>query len=396
MESGDWEFVYDGVIGFLTSPMWQIPIMSFVEKNCIVFDPSEENCHSWIDSHKEYKYLVEDLLSSYLKDVGITEEQFVQACKAPAVQNRPQMQVVFEQIWATEDFEIYKRMMVQRNIDLELQALQLIHQQQESKKNEKPSEEKPKQVVSPAVATEEDEILKSVLRQSKLEYETMQKESVVHDDSKDKDIAKLFVDSHEDNVKILTEKAEEKREEMKKVVVVRIQTETPSIQVEKSPVGQERKEAAVTKSKPSTTDKISASSTEVKKSKELPPLKSVTPADAAASWLLSAKSEADSNSSKSSTSKPEKPTAEDLASRERYLQKQRDSLLALKNKEREKRLDTYSKTQPKRPTSARVARQAVSGNHTTATTKPTDKNESDNLEMRKALAERLKKEVLYK
>ena len=36
---------------------------------------------------------VEDLLSSYLKDVGISEEQFVQACGAPSVQSRPQMQV---------------------------------------------------------------------------------------------------------------------------------------------------------------------------------------------------------------------------------------------------------------------------------------------------------------
>ena len=36
---------------------------------------------------------VEDLLSSYLKDVGINEEQFVQACGAPSLQSRPQMQV---------------------------------------------------------------------------------------------------------------------------------------------------------------------------------------------------------------------------------------------------------------------------------------------------------------
>ncbi len=87
--------------------------------------------------------------------------------------------------------------------------------------------------------------------------------------------------------------------------------------------------------------------------------------------------------------------AEDLASRERYLQKQRDTLLALKNKEREKRLNTYAETQPKRPTSARVARQAVSGNQSAQSTKP-DVKEPENLRMRKALAERLKKEVLYK
>ena len=31
----DWEFVFDGVVGFLTSPMWNMPIVSFIEKHCI-------------------------------------------------------------------------------------------------------------------------------------------------------------------------------------------------------------------------------------------------------------------------------------------------------------------------------------------------------------------------
>ena len=35
MASADWEFVFDGVVGFLTSPIWQIPVMNFIEKNCI-------------------------------------------------------------------------------------------------------------------------------------------------------------------------------------------------------------------------------------------------------------------------------------------------------------------------------------------------------------------------
>lgn len=88
---------------------------------------------------------------------------------------------------------------------------------------------------------------------------------------------------------------------------------------------------------------------------------------------------------------------EDLKRREEYLKQQRDKLLQLKDKEREKQLDTYAKTQPKRPVSARVARQAVIG-----TSEIKEKDESDSaadpkkLAMRKALADRLKKEVIYK
>ena len=40
-----------------------------------------------------FYFKVEVLLSSYLKDVGISEEQFVEACSAPSIQNRHQMQV---------------------------------------------------------------------------------------------------------------------------------------------------------------------------------------------------------------------------------------------------------------------------------------------------------------
>lgn len=35
-------------------------------------------------------------------------------------------QNLFEQIWAANDYEMFKRMMVQRNVELQLQALELI------------------------------------------------------------------------------------------------------------------------------------------------------------------------------------------------------------------------------------------------------------------------------
>ena len=35
MADADWEFIFDGVVGFLTSPLWQLPVMNFIEKNCI-------------------------------------------------------------------------------------------------------------------------------------------------------------------------------------------------------------------------------------------------------------------------------------------------------------------------------------------------------------------------
>lgn len=37
-------------------------------------------------------------------------------------------QSIFEQVWAGEDFELFKSMMVKKNLDLELQALYMIQQ----------------------------------------------------------------------------------------------------------------------------------------------------------------------------------------------------------------------------------------------------------------------------
>ena len=32
----------------------------------------------------------------------------------------------FEQVWAADDYPVFKRMMIQRNIELQLQALELL------------------------------------------------------------------------------------------------------------------------------------------------------------------------------------------------------------------------------------------------------------------------------
>ena len=87
---------------------------------------------------------------------------------------------------------------------------------------------------------------------------------------------------------------------------------------------------------------------------------------------------------------------DDMAKRIEYLKQQRDRLLAMKKNERKKQLDQYSKTESKkRPTSARVARQAVSGGAEAA--KPAvSAEDAKKIAMRKALAEKLRKEVINK
>lgn len=96
-------------------------------------------------------------------------------------------------------------------------------------------------------------------------------------------------------------------------------------------------------------------------------------------------------------------SGDDMSKRIEYLKQQRDRLLSLKKAEREKQLEDYSKTESskKRPTSARVARQAVSGVPNVGAGAGGDKPEVSKedvkkMAMRKALAEKLKKQVINK
>ena len=88
-------------------------------------------------------------------------------------------QEIFEQVWAAEDFEVFKRLMVQKNIELQLQALRLIQQQFPNSLSPGPAAPPPTHPRSPtgnqSFAMDEDAIMAEVMRRSKEEYEAQQK-----------------------------------------------------------------------------------------------------------------------------------------------------------------------------------------------------------------------------
>lgn len=85
-----------------------------------------------------------------------------------------------------------------------------------------------------------------------------------------------------------------------------------------------------------------------------------------------------------------KLSPDELKQRQQYLKQQRDKLVAMKKKEREKQLLAAEQTQPQRPVSARNARSVLQGDQQ----KKVDPEEEKKLAMRKAIANRLKSELL--
>ena len=94
-------------------------------------------------------------------------------------------------------------MMVQRNIELELQALELINQQQ-LRHNRKTQEtgsivdKHQQEEQSGGIDSFEDKILKEVIKKSKEEYEALVKEK----ENEANDIEKHYSESHDSNVKM--------------------------------------------------------------------------------------------------------------------------------------------------------------------------------------------------
>merc|ERR1712156_38059 len=130
MAEGD-NWVFDSLVGFLGGPVWNVPVMTFIEHKSLVFEPGmeEQNDEEYKKIHEDYKNLVDFMLGSYMEDIGISPEQFEEACGEGTEMAKKQFQhALFEQVWAADDFEIFKRMMTQKNIDLQMQALQLIQQ----------------------------------------------------------------------------------------------------------------------------------------------------------------------------------------------------------------------------------------------------------------------------
>merc|ERR1711892_737569 len=146
-ESDNW--VFDSLVGFLRGPVWNVPILTFIEHKSLVFEPDEDdqNEEEYRKIHEDYKNLVDFMLGSYMEDIGINPDQFEEACGKGTGKVKKQFHHgLFERVWAADDFEIFKRMMLQKNIELQLHRYGVLPEslQPEGKKAEAEDENESK------------------------------------------------------------------------------------------------------------------------------------------------------------------------------------------------------------------------------------------------------------
>ena len=110
------------MLQFLESDKFDASIMDFVDEKCIVFDSEEENKFIYSDIHRDFRDHVEALISSNLGELDISLEKFYESC-VKGRHGRDINQAVFERLIAMDDFTTFKRLMVKRNMELQLEAL---------------------------------------------------------------------------------------------------------------------------------------------------------------------------------------------------------------------------------------------------------------------------------
>ena len=149
IESED-DWLFDYMMETFRSPTWEVPVMTFIDENCVIFDNDEENKLIYTEKHREFCQLIDNLLCSHLAEIGVAELQFAKAVEA-GYQRRDVNRKVFDQIIAVDDFLTFKKMMVKRNVQLELEVV-------EAMKNAR------QRIVPPSSKEEEDQNMKAATK----------------------------------------------------------------------------------------------------------------------------------------------------------------------------------------------------------------------------------------
>ncbi|KAK8779412.1 hypothetical protein V5799_019244 [Amblyomma americanum] len=344
-------WVFESLVGYLRGPAWNIPIITFVEQKSIVFEPGSDN-EEYHKIHNEYKNLVDFMLGSHMEDMGITPEQFEKVCGKPNRGIAAKFhQGLFEQVWAADDYEIFKRMMTQKNIDLQLQALEIMAQRYglvpDSFQGEPQGATEDTEKTDEKNSRDDEEALMAHVIKKSLEEETTAKE---RETMEEKLLQEAIQATLLEKQRLEAEKTKEKELLDKALKLSLAESPTPTETESHETVPKEQ------------------TNNEVPSEEHAPAVE-----DEELAWRHRA-------------------TTEEVNQRREYLRSQRDKLVALKRAEREKQLNnTLERDEPQRPRSARAARAALGGNVTLETPSTPDQG---NLAFRKSLAARLKAEVI--
>lgn len=117
----DW--IVEAVLQFVRSPMWTTPVQNFIDSNCVYFDNEEELKLEYTAIHQKFRTLIEDVLESFLSELGTDAETMIKACEENK-ESDPKVGRFLHYLLALDDFRSFRKMMVKRNVELEAEAME--------------------------------------------------------------------------------------------------------------------------------------------------------------------------------------------------------------------------------------------------------------------------------
>ncbi|XP_035223611.1 cilia- and flagella-associated protein 36-like isoform X2 [Stegodyphus dumicola] len=349
------------------------------------------------------------MLGSYMEDLRITPEEFEKSCSVASKKALNQFhQSLFQQVWAADDFEIFKRMMTQKNLELQLQALEFLTQ----KRGSVPNCMEPN---NPAKDDEKamDEIIKKAIEDVK-ESPDAESNKVTPADAALQEKMKLEAQKEKELLEqamkqAVKESVQEKNSESPLKSVETITENKPVIENGKHEDSKEEPEEEINSEDPS-------SPTQTEENSEKPTEESnIGNPEDTNSFLANSKLSASDNLPSGDPNPPktlpplktydDRPWSEgdstvyvqaqaavsplELERRQNYLRQQRDRILAMKRQERARRLSQNEEVIAQaRPKSARAARKILREESTDV--------DPQTLAFRKSLAAKLRSEVIDK
>ncbi|XP_037127099.1 cilia- and flagella-associated protein 36 isoform X1 [Syngnathus acus] len=376
MAEDDSEWVVESIVGYLGSPEWVIPVTDFMEHKCTVFDDEDENKLAYTEIHQQYKKLVEKLLENYMQEVGINEQQFLDACTSPFAKSKT-VQSVFQPVLATDDFQIFRSLMVQKNMELQLQALRVIKE----RNGALPDCLTDGEDVMTELQQQEMKILQEVLKKSKEEYEEEMSWRLLLDEeracSTSASEIQDVVSAKPDNIDPNAHKAQKMNGKNAAPQSNQVNGKTSETAENKLAVAADVKHVEKSSSSCSSSLTRTPGGVSTVESRVLPPVRA--PVSAEQSWLEEARREAGFAQPYTELSASQQ---EHLQQRAAYLREQRDKLHALKKEQTAKQ--TPEQEAPGAPTSPAPPPPSIST------------EERKKLQKRKHLADKLKEEVIKK
>lgn len=146
-------WILEYIMNCAKSPECLIMVEGFIDEHCLLFElesaknPNNKKSDDIQQNiHQSFKKMIEKLLFAKLSEMGVTHQQFEDVCNSQQQrinQNETRDTYLFNQLFlyiqAMKDFIVFKQMMIQRNIDLEAEAMAYIKQQQTQSENNKNS-----------------------------------------------------------------------------------------------------------------------------------------------------------------------------------------------------------------------------------------------------------------